>query len=180
MIDHWTVQSSRLLIDDRWLRVRADDCRTVHDVVVAPYYVIEAPDFVSVVAFDAEDRIVLVRQYRHGIGAVCLEIPGGLLENGELDPAAAARRELAEETGYHDGNFTPLFSLAAQPVRSTNRAHIVIATGVKPGQARPEPAEDIEVELVTREEAMTLALEGGISNASHVGFLLLALLRTAR
>lgn len=63
------------------------------------YYVLDAPNWVNIIAVTESGELVMVRQWRHGTAAVELEIPAGALEPGE-DPVAAARRELLEETGY--------------------------------------------------------------------------------
>lgn len=173
----WFVTQSRYVLRDRWLTVRADDCVTSRGAVLAPYYVIERPDFVAVLAVDKNDHIILVRQYRHGLQTMSLELPGGILDDEEVDPVMVARRELAEETGYRGGHFRSLIALGVQPASASNRAHLVLAEGVEPGLAHPEACEDITVVRVPREEARTLAISGAILNAKHVGFLLLGLAR---
>lgn len=173
----WSVTHSRYILRDRWLTVRADDCITPRGATLAPYYVIERPDFVAVLAIDSEDRVLLVRQYRHGLRKVSLELPGGVLDACDGDPVVAARRELAEETGYQGGEFRLLVSLGVQPASATNFAHLVLATGVEAGTPSLDEGEDIELVRVTRAEARTLALQGDILNAKHVGFLLLGLAR---
>ena len=64
----WTVRSSRRVLHDRWISVRADDCVTAEGAEVSPFYVLEYPDWVNVVALDDENHVLLVRQYRHGLG----------------------------------------------------------------------------------------------------------------
>lgn len=176
-MDAWTVIASRYVLRDRWLTVRADECVTAQGTSRSPFYVIERPDFVAVLALDGEDRVILVRQYRHGLRALCLELPGGVLDAEDADPVAAARRELAEETGFRGGHFRTLVRLGVQPASASNYAHVVLATGVEPGLASPDDGEDIEIVRVTREEARAMALRGDILNAKHVGFLLLGLAR---
>jgi 8-oxo-dGTP pyrophosphatase MutT (NUDIX family) len=66
---------------------------------VGEFVYIDAPDWVNIIALTADDQVVLIEQYRHGIGKVTLEIPGGAVDPGE-DPITAGLRELAEETGY--------------------------------------------------------------------------------
>jgi len=93
------VTRSRHVYRDRWISVRADDCVTASGVEVKPFYVLEYPDWVHVVAVDRYDHILLVRQYRHGLGEVSLELPGGMMDRMDVDPVAAGMRELLEETG---------------------------------------------------------------------------------
>lgn len=178
MIDKaWTVLRSHYVLCDRWLKLRSDDCVTPGGNILAPYYVTERPDFVAVFAINTYGQVILVRQYRHGLRAMSLELPGGIIDAADSDPIVAARRELREETGYHGGQFRLLARLGVQPANATNYAHLVLATDVDPGCATPEVGEDIELVLVSPHEARALALEGHILNAKHVGFLLLGLAR---
>ena len=173
----WTVSGTTYPLQDRWIRVRADDCTTESGVRVAPYYVLEFPDFVHVLAEDEAGQVVLVRQYRHGSGTPSLELPGGVMDPGEADILATAARELREETGFTAGRLEAVVSLSVDPARYANRLHLVRAVGVRPGPAAPEADEAIEVVRVSREEAVRLALSGEILNAAHAGLLLIGLSR---
>ncbi|MFJ2541409.1 NUDIX domain-containing protein [Microbacterium sp. NPDC087589] len=84
---------------DRWIRVRADDCRDADERSIAPYYVLEYADWISVLALDRESNAIVVEEYRHGAGLVAVGTIGGGVEAGE-SPDAAAVRQLREETGY--------------------------------------------------------------------------------
>ncbi|WP_267423477.1 NUDIX hydrolase [Methylobacterium sp. GC_Met_2] len=173
----WTVTASRYVLKDRWISVRADDCRTPSGTVVAPYYVIESSNAVHVLAFDETDRAILVRQYRHPYGGLTLELPGGRIDPGETDPLMAAARELREETGYGGGTFEAAAILSVDPPRIANRTHFVVAHGVIPGKAAPDPSEEIEIVLIPRDELRALACRGDLVTAAHLGMILLALLR---
>ncbi|WP_236960100.1 NUDIX hydrolase [Methylobacterium durans] len=143
--------------------------------MVAPYYVLEFPDFVHVLAIDRSDRVVLVRQYRHGLRGMSLELPGGMMDQAETDILGAAARELREETGFVGGALSYVITLSPEPARYENRLHLVRATDLSVGATSPEATEDIEVLLVPRQEAMRLALSGAIAHAAHVGLLLIGL-----
>ena len=172
----WTVRASCSIHRDRWLSVRADDCVTGRGVEVSPYYVLEYRDWVQVVALDSDDHVILVRQYRHGLGAVTLELPAGGMEPGETDPLAAAARELAEETGYVAEHLRLVGSVSPNPATHTNRAHTVLALGARRlREPRPDPAEDILVERMPCRMAVDVALAGGIDSAIHVSALLTAM-----
>lgn len=171
----WTILRSTHVIQDRWISVRADDCLTPEGVAVAPYYVLELSDFVHVFATDEADRVILVRQYRHGLQEFSLELPGGMMDPSDTDAVAVGARELREETGYFGGTLAHLAELSVDSARYSNRLHLIRATGVVAGTSDPDPTENIEVVLVERQEARQLALSGGIANACHVGLLLLAL-----
>jgi len=95
----WKILKSTYLIKDRWRTVRADRCETENGVLVDPFYVLEKQDWVHVVAFDSEDRVLIIRQYRHGVEQICAEIPCGVLEDSDRSPLEGIKRELLEETG---------------------------------------------------------------------------------
>ena len=76
----WEVLSSKYVVKDRWLTLRADDCRNADGQVIAPYYVLEYPPWVNVLALTPEHNVVLIKQYRHGVRRIILELPGGALD----------------------------------------------------------------------------------------------------
>jgi hypothetical protein len=90
----WKVKGSRYLVRERFLKARVDDCVTPANIEV-PYYVLEYPGWVNIVALDKEDHLILVRQYRHALGDISLELPGGCMDGNET-PVEAAARELPE------------------------------------------------------------------------------------
>lgn len=144
----WRVTATREVHRDRWIHVRADDCLTANGIAVAPYYVLEYPDSVHVLAL-AGDEVVLVQQYRHGLGAVTLELPGGLMDPGERDPLITAQRELLEETGFAADSFRLVGRLPQNPATHTSHMHVVLALGARQvGAPRPDATEDLRVRLV--------------------------------
>ena len=138
LLKRWQVTASRYLLRDKWLTVRADDCLTETGAKVAPYYVLEYPDWAHVAAFDDDGRLLVVRQYRHALGRVCVELPGGVIEEGEA-PVRAAQRELTEETGHAAEHWEPLGAFSPNPATHTNTVHGFLARGVTPITA-PIPA----------------------------------------
>lgn len=145
---NWTVLSSRYVLENRWLKVREDRCRTGHGAIVDSYYVVERSDFAMVVPLTADRQVVLVRQYKHGCGQVVTECPAGYIAPGEA-PAQTAARELREETGYVAERWQPLGSLFASPATQRHRMHLFLCQGLtKAGEQDLDPAEDIEVLLL--------------------------------
>lgn len=172
----WRVLSSRIVVSDRWLTLRADSCETVGGARIEPYYVIETFDFVAVIAVTADDQLVLVRQYRHGYGAATLELPGGGVDKEE-DALKAGLRELGEETGYRDGQARLLRTYSPDTARYANRLHVLLVEGASAGATRQEdPRENIEVVLWPMNRARELLSEPEFANAASAGALATALM----
>lgn len=94
----WRTVSRTTLVADRWIRLHADECLDEHARRVAPYYVLEYSDWVSVLAVDRDGAAIVVEECRHGAGVLALGTVGGGAEPAER-PEDAAVRELREETG---------------------------------------------------------------------------------
>src|SRR5687767_9986843 len=103
-IKKWKVIHSSVILKNKWLTVRQDKCQLVNGSVINDYFVVEKPDVVAVFAITADDKVVLVRQYKHGIKKVLIELPGGYAGANEILEKAASR-ELVEETGYSAPKF---------------------------------------------------------------------------
>lgn len=148
MIKPWTLVSSQLMVADSWLRLRADRCRRADGLIIEPYYVNEAPDWVCVLPVTSTGKVVLTREYRHGIGAVVTGLPGGVVDGGDPDPEAAANRELLEETGYTGKATVFLGAFFANWTNQTNKIHFFLARDVeKTADQTLDAQEEIEVLL---------------------------------
>ena len=177
----WIVKRSRPLLKDRWIDLRADDCVTGSGQDVAPYYVLSYPDWVHVVAITPEDCLVLVRQYRHAAGKVVVEIPGGALDASDVNDEAAARRELAEETGYVSSEWTKISSLYPNPATHTNRVHVYLALNATRECAQAlDAGEEVEVIVLPIDSVLENLGASGLEQAMHVSAVLLALAAARR
>ncbi len=172
----WQVTGSRIVFRDRWVSLRADNCVTQAGVEVAPFYVLEYPDWVHVGALDADAHVILVQQYRHGYGGVTLELPGGIMDAQDASPVATAARELVEETGYTASGFRLLASLSPNPATHTNEVHVVLAQqAVITKLPAPETEEDIIVLRLPADEVLEIAMQGKMVHSQHVGLLMIGL-----
>lgn len=144
-LEPWRLLASIYAFSDRWLRLRSDTVRLPSGSTLAPYHVIEAADWVNVVAISDTGCIILVEQYRHAVGRVMLEIPAGHVDPQEM-PEAAARRELQEETGYGGGAWHALGVLHPAASRFNNQVHSFLAVGVtKVAAPSPEESENLRL-----------------------------------
>jgi ADP-ribose pyrophosphatase len=108
------------------------------------YEIADTPDAVAIVAVDAEDRVVLVRQQRVAIGGKLLELPAGLIDEGEA-PLESAKRELREETGLRGGQWRELTSFWSSPGFVNERVWVFAATGLDEGEPEPDEGEELEI-----------------------------------
>jgi ADP-ribose pyrophosphatase len=154
----WKELSSRDMADYRIFDVSSSE-RESEAGKRGTFYLVNSLDWagvIPVVDTAAGRMIVMIRQYRHGTGRLCLEFPGGAVERGE-DPAAAVSRELAEETGYKAEIVVPLGMLSPNPAFMTNTFHAFVAEGcVFSREQELDEHEEIEVSLVPEHEAVDL------------------------
>src|SRR5262245_9043983 len=130
---------------------------TVDDVILpnghhAQLELVHHPGGAAVVAIDAEDRVCLLRQYRHAAGDWIWELPAGKLEPEE-PPRVTAQRELIEEAGVSGKDWSALGRLLSSPGVFDEVLHLYLATGLEPAAAQPEPSEVLEVHWVPFEQA---------------------------
>src|SRR5436190_1982177 len=128
-IEPWRLLESIYSFSDRWLRLRSDTVRLPGGSTLTPYHVIEAADWVNVVAINKAGCILLIEQYRHAVTRTMMEIPAGHVDAGEV-PEAAAHRELKEETGYGGGTWHALGALHPAASRFNNQVHSFLALDV--------------------------------------------------
>ena len=172
----WKLVKSTYVLQDRWLSLRADTCQLPNGHTVAPYYVLEYPTWVNVVALTPDHHVVLVRQYRHGIQQTVVELPCGTVEATDPSPLAAVQRELLEETGYAGVHMVETGRLSPNAANHTNWTYCFLATGVELVAAPiADDTEHVETVLMPLSEVVGLAREGGLLQALHVGALFFAL-----
>jgi ADP-ribose pyrophosphatase YjhB (NUDIX family) len=177
----WTVLDSRTLVKDRWIDLRAETLRDAGGRELSPYYVLDYPDWVAAVVLTDDDRLVMVRQWRHGARAWTLELPAGIIDPDDADPVAAGRRETLEETGHACADWRYLYAGYGNPAIQNNRLHLVLGTGARAvAEARPDIGETLAVECVPVASVLAGIGEGMIGQSMHVGAILFGLATVGR
>ena len=143
-----------------------------------PYkaYVLEFDSWANVLAITKNNEAVLIRQYRHGVREICLELPGGVVDDGE-DPLEGAKRELLEETGYRVGKIIEVGRIYPNPAIQQNTLYCYLATDVeRVGEQDLDESEEIEVHLVPLDDLIELVRQGKFLHALNVAVLFQALI----
>ena len=166
---HWRITESEVVIDTPWLRLRRDRVDLPSGRTIEEYYVRESRGFAVIFALTPSGDVPLVRQYKHGVGDVVLELPAGMIDPGE-SPMTAAVRELREETGYVAPALEHVATFLTDPTHSDARMHLFLARDAVPSTAGQDldPTEEIDVELVPLERLPALLENGSISVSHHV------------
>ena len=168
MVEPFERLSSEVVLETAIFTVREDRARHPRSGREGRYLVLDQPDWVNVIALTPDDRIVMIRQWRHGTRAVELEVPAGIVDPGE-QPLEAAIRELREETGYAPGAIEVVGAVAPNPAYQANTCHTFVATGcTRVADQDLDPGEDIEVELLTRDELDAAIASGELRNAQVI------------
>jgi len=170
----WKRRGSRYLFESPWFRLRQDDV-VLPDGTDITYTLVEHPGYAMVVPLLDDGRVLLERVYRYTVQETLLECPSGGVDPGDASAEHTARRELEEETGWIAGELTELGAFYGSNGISNEHCHLFLATGLREGGAlRREATEQIEIELHPFDEAVGLALSGGIQDAPSALALILA------
>jgi ADP-ribose pyrophosphatase len=163
----WKTISSKYLVREKWATLRVDIVDLQNGLIKDDYYVLEYPNWVSAVALTQDNKIIMVRQYRHGGDIISLEIPGGVID-GDESPEDAIRREMLEETGYSFDTAELLASTFPNPATSNNVTHTyLLKGGIKTQEQHLDEHEILLVEEYSIEEVKLLLKDNKIAQSIH-------------
>jgi len=156
----------KMIYDGRVIQVSVDTVDLPNGVRL-PLEIVRHPGGAAAVALDAENRVCLLRQYRHAAGGYIYELPAGRLEANEA-PDATVRRELAEEAGLSAVRWESLGAYFSSPGVFTEVIHLYLATQLGTAEAAPERGEVFEVEWWPLEVALARALSGELTDGKTI------------
>lgn len=163
-IGHWETLDDALVADCTIFKVRRRLQRSPVSGAEGTFHIISSTNWVNVLPITTDNRVVMIRQYRHGIDEITLELPGGFIDAGE-SPLEAGVRELFEETGYRAAEAEVIGSVRPNPALFDNTAYTVLATGVTlESEQNLDDMEEIAVELYTFDEIDRMLKDGTISH----------------
>lgn len=174
MTRKWHVKNSRLVYDrSPWLKVWEQDVVLPNGVTIEGYILTEARDVGMVFALTEVEQVILVEQYKHGIGENEMDLPAGYLDDDDPSPLAGTQRELLEETGYASDDWQPLGDFPINPNRSKNRFYYFLARNVqRVAQPHLDPTEELALHFVPLAELRAWLASRNPSLATMAGVLL--------
>jgi len=166
--------SSKLAFSGVAVNLRIDTVKTA-DGRLTTREIVEHPECIAVIAVDAGDNILLVRQFRKAVEKVLLEIPAGGIEPGE-DPVSAVEREMREETGFLPNKIERLGGFYSAPGFCTEYLHLYLATDLTPDPLVAEDTAGIQLVPVTKDRIPLMIADGSICDSKSIAGLLQYLL----
>lgn len=175
-IQPWKIINSQLVFDNQWCKVRQDEVELPNGIVINDFFINVRPDIVVVLAVTQHQEIVFVRQYRHGVSEILLELPAGSFNSQTENSLTAAARELEEETGYISEPMRQVATLYDNPVKDTNKVHLVMAENAhSSGKQQLDITEDVEVVLIPVENVLKKISIGEVCVCGTIAALFLGL-----
>ncbi len=161
----WEALSIRQVLDTPVFSLFAEESKCLRTGASNTFFYFHCVDWVNVIAETTANKLVMIRQHRHGSRSTHLEIPGGGMEKDEADPIAAGARELLEETGYAGKNGKIIGKVCPNPALQNNTCYTVYFPEVEfTGQPEMESTEDIETLLMPIPEVLEAVRTGGITH----------------
>jgi 8-oxo-dGTP pyrophosphatase MutT (NUDIX family) len=172
MIEPWRAISSRPLGDFRVFSVREERRVSPRTGAALDFFILDAANWVNVIALTPDGQMVLIEQYRHGSNTVELEIPGGVMDATDTSPEATGCRELAEETGFIGEDPQIVGQVFPNPAIMSNTCFTVLVRDCRQVKAvKFDQGEDLATRLVPAAQVPELVASGQIRHSLVVAAL---------
>lgn len=164
-IKKWETISRKMMLHLKIMELWSNERRSPTKGTNHTFYALHSNDWINVVPVTADGEIVMVKQFRHGNQEITLEVPGGLVDDGE-EPIQSASRELREETGFLSDPLIKIGAVAPNPALFNNVCHTFLAANaVQKYDITPDGTEELEISLHTLNEINEMIEAGKISHA---------------
>jgi ADP-ribose pyrophosphatase len=176
-IQKWKILKTDVAFDNEWCKVNKDIVELPSGKIIDDYFVHIRPEVVLTFPVTSDNKVIMVRQYKHGAKEILLEFPGGIFDPAEESPRDAALREMREETGYHSDDIEELTVVYDNPTKDTNRIFFFLARNAeKRFDTEFDATEDIETVEVPLSEIPTLIKERKIVVTGSIAIYYMALM----
>lgn len=171
----WKTISSELAFNNKWFTVQKDVVKLPNGKIIDDYYFWKEQKVSQVVAITKENKIVFVKQYKHGADEIMIECPAGFVDEGETFEDCA-KRELLEETGFSSEDLIKIGKIIHNPTKSSGVVEIFLAkNAIKISSQKLDKNEEIEILEVTIPEALKMIENGVIWATGTIASIFLAL-----
>jgi 8-oxo-dGTP pyrophosphatase MutT (NUDIX family) len=166
-VKKWRTTDSKILVEDRWIKLRADTCVTAEGHTITPFYVLEYSAWANCFVIDDNNDVIMVKHYRHGVDEFVIETVSGGIEESDNSHTEGIRRELAEELGYTGGEIYQTGISYPNPSSQNNKLYSFIAIGGSCSiEQNLEAGESLEIYKLSFEEFLQHMNDTNIINHS--------------
>lgn len=165
------ILQSEIVYKGRVFDIRKDKIRLTEGEAIT-LDIVEHRGAVTIIPYDDQNQVWFIRQYRHPASRELIELPAGVMDEGET-PAESALRELREEIGMTADQLEPLGEFFLAPGYSTEYMHVFLASGLRPAPLQPDEGEYIVIEKIPLDQVPAMVASGAIHDAKSLAALML-------
>lgn len=170
----WKVLKEENVLDSKWVKVNKEKVEISNGIIIDDFYKVKIADASAIVALTKDNKIILKKEYRHCYEKELLEVPAGMINEGEIDPLVTAKRELLEETGYISNDWTFLGKTIESSSKLTNYMYLYLAKDcIKISEQKLDETEVVDIIEMDFKEALEKVENNEIEANSSISAILL-------